>query len=281
MARAGRRTSALCWCSPPGRFAGPLRSRAACHIAPPPAARRLLPAATHAYPAFVPHLGACVVPQGILLLSVHSGFLLSFIDCPPCMLCATLTYSEPPRTCRLKGKQAPEGWELIEEVIDDFEQQMKDAVNEDTAGKRRNETTWKVRSAGLPGCRVPLPLSPRRTASRRRGLLLVQLPMPAKTGGLTLRQATVAAAAKLRCSCGGAGARGGGGGPPPGGGAHRWNICLPEHAGFWPLSQVTRIHWEKNRFIYDLMYNRKVRMRHTLVYTHMLVYMHGGRSMRQ
>jgi hypothetical protein len=22
--------------------------------------------------------------------------------------------------------------------------------------------------------------------------------------------------------------------------------------------QVTRIHWEKNRFIYDLMYNRKV-----------------------
>lgn len=23
--------------------------------------------------------------------------------------------------------------------------------------------------------------------------------------------------------------------------------------------QVTRIHWEKNRFIYDLMYNRKVR----------------------
>ncbi|KAI7842232.1 hypothetical protein COHA_004145 [Chlorella ohadii] len=68
---------------------------------------------------------------------------------------------------RLKGKQPPEGWELIEEVIDDFEQQMKDAVNEDTSGKRRNETTWKV----------------------------------------------------------------------------------------------TRIHWEKNRFIYDLMYNRKVMSR--------------------
>lgn len=47
--------------------------------------------------------------------------------------------------CRLKGKQPPEGWELIEEVIEDFEQQMKDAVNEDTSGKRRNETTWKVR----------------------------------------------------------------------------------------------------------------------------------------
>ena len=46
----------------------------------------------------------------------------------------------------LKGKQPPEGWELIEEVVEDFEQQMKDAVNEDTAGKRRNETTWKVRA---------------------------------------------------------------------------------------------------------------------------------------
>ncbi|KAL4437469.1 hypothetical protein ABPG77_003450 [Micractinium sp. CCAP 211/92] len=68
---------------------------------------------------------------------------------------------------RLKGKQPPEGWELIEEVVEDFEQQMKDAVNEDTAGKRRNETTWKI----------------------------------------------------------------------------------------------TRIHWEKNRFIYDLMYNRKVMSR--------------------
>lgn len=25
------------------------------------------------------------------------------------------------------------------------------------------------------------------------------------------------------------------------------------------LPQITRIHWEKNRFIFDLMYNRKVR----------------------
>ena len=49
----------------------------------------------------------------------------------------------------LKGKQPPEGWELIEEVVEDFEQQMKDAVNEDTAGKRKNETTWKVRGGGL------------------------------------------------------------------------------------------------------------------------------------
>jgi hypothetical protein len=33
-------------------------------------------------------------------------------------------------------------------VIEDFEEQMREAVNEDTAGKRRNETTWKVRRKG-------------------------------------------------------------------------------------------------------------------------------------
>lgn len=52
---------------------------------------------------------------------------------------------------RLKGKQPPEGWELIEEVVEDFEAQMKDAVNEDTSGKRRNETTWKVRALSCRG----------------------------------------------------------------------------------------------------------------------------------
>lgn len=60
----------------------------------------------------------------------------------------------------LKGKQPPEGWELIEEVVEDFEQQMKDAVNEDTAGKRRNETTWKVR---------PLPHARRGAGTPVRG----------------------------------------------------------------------------------------------------------------
>lgn len=45
---------------------------------------------------------------------------------------------------RLKNKKAPEGWELIEEVVDDFEQQMKDAVSEEHEGKRRNELTWKI-----------------------------------------------------------------------------------------------------------------------------------------
>lgn len=47
---------------------------------------------------------------------------------------------------RLKGHEPPdkEGWEAIESVIEGFEQQMKDAVAEDHAGKRKAETTWRV-----------------------------------------------------------------------------------------------------------------------------------------
>lgn len=45
---------------------------------------------------------------------------------------------------RLKNKKPPEGWELIEEVIEDFEAQMKDAVNEEHEGRRKNELTWKI-----------------------------------------------------------------------------------------------------------------------------------------
>ncbi|KAI8474673.1 MAG: G10 protein-domain-containing protein [Monoraphidium minutum] len=45
---------------------------------------------------------------------------------------------------KLKNKRAPEGWSQIEDVIDDFEQQMKDAVNEEHEGKRKNESTWKI-----------------------------------------------------------------------------------------------------------------------------------------
>lgn len=45
---------------------------------------------------------------------------------------------------RLKNNKPPEGWELIEEVIDDFELQMKEAVNEEHEGKRKNELTWKI-----------------------------------------------------------------------------------------------------------------------------------------
>ncbi|PNH09682.1 Protein BUD31 2, partial [Tetrabaena socialis] len=45
---------------------------------------------------------------------------------------------------KLKGKKPPEGWELIEEVIEDFEQQLKEAVNEEHEGKRKTELTWKI-----------------------------------------------------------------------------------------------------------------------------------------
>ena len=45
---------------------------------------------------------------------------------------------------RLKGKKPPEGWELIEEVIEDFEGQMKEAVNEEHEGRRKNELAWKI-----------------------------------------------------------------------------------------------------------------------------------------
>lgn len=45
---------------------------------------------------------------------------------------------------RLKGKKPPEGWELIEDVIEDFELQMKEAVNEEHEGKRRAELTYKI-----------------------------------------------------------------------------------------------------------------------------------------
>lgn len=45
---------------------------------------------------------------------------------------------------RLKNKKPPEGWELIEDVIQDFEQQMADAVNEEHEGKRKAELTYKI-----------------------------------------------------------------------------------------------------------------------------------------
>ena len=45
---------------------------------------------------------------------------------------------------RLKNKKPPAGWELIEEVIEDFEAQLKEAVNEEHEGRRKNELTWKI-----------------------------------------------------------------------------------------------------------------------------------------
>lgn len=45
---------------------------------------------------------------------------------------------------KLKNKKPPEGWDMIEEVIEDFEQQMKDAVNDEHEGKRKCEANWKI-----------------------------------------------------------------------------------------------------------------------------------------
>lgn len=45
---------------------------------------------------------------------------------------------------KLRGKKPPPGFELIEEVIDDFDAQLKEAVNEEHEGKRKAESTWKI-----------------------------------------------------------------------------------------------------------------------------------------
>jgi bud site selection protein 31 len=45
---------------------------------------------------------------------------------------------------RLKGRAPPDGWELLESTIEDYERQMRDAVAEDHEGKRKNETAWRI-----------------------------------------------------------------------------------------------------------------------------------------
>jgi bud site selection protein 31 len=45
---------------------------------------------------------------------------------------------------RLKAKNAPKGWDKIEDAIEDFEQQMSEAVDEEHEGKRKAELTWKI-----------------------------------------------------------------------------------------------------------------------------------------
>ena len=38
----------------------------------------------------------------------------------------------------------PQGFDQIEEVIEDFEMQMKEAVSDEHEGKRKNESNWKI-----------------------------------------------------------------------------------------------------------------------------------------
>jgi bud site selection protein 31 len=45
---------------------------------------------------------------------------------------------------KLRSKRVPDGFDRIEDVLNDFEHQLRDAVNEEHEGKRRAELTWKV-----------------------------------------------------------------------------------------------------------------------------------------
>ena len=46
-------------------------------------------------------------------------------------------------------KTTPDGWDLIEDTIEDFEAQMRDAVSEEHEGKRKNELTWRIHQNSL------------------------------------------------------------------------------------------------------------------------------------
>ncbi|CAE7937778.1 unnamed protein product [Symbiodinium necroappetens] len=49
-----------------------------------------------------------------------------------------------PRIRTLNTKKAPEGWDDVAPQLEEFANQMRDAVNEPHEGKRRNEATWKI-----------------------------------------------------------------------------------------------------------------------------------------
>jgi bud site selection protein 31 len=42
------------------------------------------------------------------------------------------------------GKKAPEGWDIVLDTLEMFENRMKDAVNESHEGKRKHETKWPI-----------------------------------------------------------------------------------------------------------------------------------------
>eukprot|EP00434_Breviolum_minutum_P014899 symbB.v1.2.013134.t1/scaffold925.1/size151535/1 len=49
-----------------------------------------------------------------------------------------------PRIRTLRTKKAPEGWDDVAPQLEEFANQMRDAVNDPHEGKRRNEATWKI-----------------------------------------------------------------------------------------------------------------------------------------
>ncbi|KAJ1646443.1 Component of the SF3b subcomplex of the U2 snRNP [Coemansia asiatica] len=48
------------------------------------------------------------------------------------------------KTLSKRKQQRPEGLDEIEPTLNEFEQRMRDAENESTAGKRKVESTWSV-----------------------------------------------------------------------------------------------------------------------------------------
>jgi len=49
-----------------------------------------------------------------------------------------------PRIRTLNTRKAPEGWDEVAPQLEEFQSQMRDAVNEPHEGKRRNEATWPI-----------------------------------------------------------------------------------------------------------------------------------------
>ena len=49
-----------------------------------------------------------------------------------------------PKITTLRTKKAPEGFENIREVLEEFHQKMQNAVNESHEGKRRVEANWPI-----------------------------------------------------------------------------------------------------------------------------------------
>eukprot|EP00955_Chlamydomonas_euryale_P108359 365844-Chlamydomonas_euryale.AAC.9 len=104
---------------------------------------------------------------------------------------------------KLKGKRPPEGWELIEEVVEDFESQMKGK----SILSRALTTSQRLRSC-MAACHIPA--------------------TPCRCWPTTTQAVNEDHEGKRKAE-------------------------LP-----W---KIHRLHWEKNRFLFDLMYQRKVMSR--------------------
>ena len=68
---------------------------------------------------------------------------------------------------RLKGKKIPEGFDAIEPAIEEFEQQMRDAVSEEHEGKRKNELGWRIHRVHWEKNRFLLDLMYKRNVMKR------------------------------------------------------------------------------------------------------------------